>query len=58
MHFKLSPNRHPLRLAKLDPAEKTWENPMGHSVWTKAEVDGVKITHLAPEDVSCVFVLI
>ena len=52
VHFKLSPNRHPLNVPKLDPAEKVWENPTHHSVWTKEEVDGVRITHLAASDVS------
>jgi len=52
VHFKLSPNRHPLNVSKLDPAEKVWENPMHHSVWTKEEVESVRITHLTPEDVS------
>lgn len=51
VHFKLSPNRHPLNVRKLDPKEKVWENPTHHSVWTKAEVDGVRITHLAANDV-------
>lgn len=51
VHFKLSPNRHPLNMRKLDPKEKVWENPTHHSVWTQAEVDGVRITHLAANDV-------
>lgn len=51
VHFKLSPNRHPLNVAKLDPKEKVWENPTHHSVWTKEEVNDVRITHLRPTDV-------
>lgn len=51
VHFKLSPNRHPLNVAKLDPKEKVWENPTHHSVWTVEEVNDVRITHLRPTDV-------
>ena len=52
VHFKFSPNKHPLNVTKLDAKEKVWENPTQHSVWTQEEVDGVKITHLQANDVS------
>lgn len=52
VHFKFSPNKHPLNLTKLNASEKVWENPTQHSVWTQEEVDEVKITHLQANDVS------
>lgn len=56
MHFKFSPNKHPLNMTKLNASEKVWENPTQHSVWTQEEVDEVKITHLQANDVSiCVW---
>jgi hypothetical protein len=35
VHFKLSPNQHPLQVTK---ASTEWENPTPHSVWTQEEV--------------------
>eukprot|EP00051_Salpingoeca_urceolata_P004338 m.64274 g.64274 ORF g.64274 m.64274 type:complete len:377 (+) comp13572_c0_seq2:230-1360(+) len=33
-----------------DPSNEYWDNPMGHPVWSKEEVEGVVVHHTPPQD--------
>lgn len=52
VHFKASAGEHPLGIMKVREVdnEATWDHPYGPSVWSKKELDSVKINHYPAND--------
>ena len=54
VHFRATAMPHPLydKPARLQvqPTEIEWDNPIHHEIWSKEEVNSVKVVHTEPSD--------
>ena len=54
-HFRETDTPHLLgkdhKKQKPPVREGEWEHPVGHAIWTKADLEAIKQTHIPPEDI-------